>query len=227
MPVVWGAVLVMALTAMVDPLRIGITVLVVSRERPMLQLLAFWLGGLAMGFTVGLGVLFLLRDFALEFMQHEASATASAGVAIIQIVVGALALTIATLIAAGFRMRTRPRQLNTPAVFTRLSSRVGSPWIAFLLGGWLGTPLQYVAALAAILASGADARTQIAAVIVYQVVVLALAEIPLASSLFAPAKTQAVMSWVHDWVLARRRQLISAIIGVVGIFLVVNGIGSL
>jgi hypothetical protein len=32
---------------------------------------------------------------------------------------------------------------------------------------------------------------------------------------------------VHDWVLARRRQLISAIIGVVGIFLVVNGIGSL
>ena len=65
MPVVWGAVLVMALTAMVDPLRIGITVLVVSRERPMLQLLAFWLGGMAMGFTVGLGVLFLLRDFAL------------------------------------------------------------------------------------------------------------------------------------------------------------------
>jgi hypothetical protein len=226
-PVVWGAVLVMALAAMVDPLRIGITVLVVSRERPMLQLLAFWLGGLAMGLTVGLGVLFLLRDFALVFMQRAASTTAGAGVAIVQIVLGAVALIIATLIAAGFRGRTQSRQFNTPAVFTRLSSRVGSPWIAFLLGAWLGTPLQYVAALAAILASGADARTQIAAVIVYQVVVLALAEIPLASSLFAPARTQAVMSWAHDWVLARRRQLISAIIGVVGIFLVVNGVGSL
>src|SRR5262245_11857067 len=109
----------MALTAMVDPLRIGITVLVVSRERPMLQLLAFWLGGLARGFTVGFGVLFLLRDFALKFMQHEASATASGGVAIIQIVVGAVAMTIATLIAAGFRMRARTRPSNTPAVLTR------------------------------------------------------------------------------------------------------------
>jgi len=79
-------------------------------------------------------VLFLLRDFALEFMQHDPSATASAGVAIIQIVVGALALIIATLIAAGFRMRTRPRQSNTPTVLTRLLSRIGSPWIAFLFG---------------------------------------------------------------------------------------------
>ena len=211
---------------MVDPLRIGITVLVVSRERPMLQLLAFWLGGLVMGFAVGLGVLFLLRDFALDFMQHEESAAATSGVALIQIAVGALALTIATLIAAGFRMRTRPRQLNTPAVFTRLSSRVGSLWMAFLLGGWLGTPLQYVAALAAILASGADAGTQIAAVIVYQVVALALAEIPLASSLFAPDEDASGHVWVHDWVLARRRQLIAAIIGVVGIFLVVNGMAA-
>jgi hypothetical protein len=187
-------VLVMALAAMVDPLRIGITVLVVSRDRPMLQLLAFWLGGLAMGLTVGLGVLFLLRDFALVFMRRAASTTAGAGVAIAQIILGALALIIATLIAARFRRRKSVRQLNTPAVFTRLSSRVGSPWIAFLLGAWLGTPLQYVAALAAILASGADARTQIGAVIVYQVVVLALAEIPLASGLFAPARTKAVMS---------------------------------
>jgi hypothetical protein len=38
---VWGAVLVMALAAMADPLRIGITVLIVSRPRPVLQSLAF------------------------------------------------------------------------------------------------------------------------------------------------------------------------------------------
>jgi hypothetical protein len=32
---------------------------------------------------------------------------------------------------------------------------------------------------------------------------------------------------VHDWVLPRRRRLIAVIIAVVGIFLVINGIGSL
>ena len=65
------SLLVMAMAAMVDPLRIGITVLVVSRPRPVLQLLAFWLGGLAMGFAVGLGVLFLLRDLALDFINDQ------------------------------------------------------------------------------------------------------------------------------------------------------------
>jgi hypothetical protein len=227
-PVVWGAVLVMALAAMVDPLRIGITVLVVSRERPMLQLLAFWLGGVAMGLTVGLGALFLLRDLALQFMQHATTTTASAGVAITQIVLGVLALIIATLIAVGFRRRTNVRQLTAPPALSRLWERGGSsPWIAFLLGAWLGTPLQYIAALAAILASGADAGTQVGAVILYQVVVLALAEIPLVSGLFAPVKTQVIMSRVHDWVAVRRRQLVAVIIAVVGIFLMLNGIRSL
>ena len=102
----------------------------------------------------------------------------------------------------------------------------GSLWVAFVAGAWLATPLQFVAALAAILASGASAGTQVVALVVYHVVALAFAEIPLLSQLVAPDKTQAVMLRVHDWVLPRRRQLIAVILAVVAIFLVVNGIGS-
>src|SRR6476469_3838624 len=104
----------------------------------------------------------------------------------------------------------------------------GQPlWGAFVAGAWLATPLQFVAALTAILASGASAGTQVVALVVYHVVALAFAEIPLVSALVAPDRTQAVMLRVHDWVLPRRRQLIAVIIAVVAALLVVNGIGSL
>ena len=242
---VWGAVLVMALAAMADPLRIGITALIVSRPRPVLQLLAFWLGGLVMGFAVGLGVLFLLRDLALDFINDLESTTATSTVGLVQIAIGVLALLLAGMIALRFPARRRvpvsvpdveaqasALQPSTPTASSRLSKRAGdamqggSLWVAFVAGAWLATPLQFVAALTAILASGASAGTQVVALVVYHVVALAFAEIPLLSQLVAPDKTQAVMLRVHDWVLPRRRQLIAVILAVVAIFLVVNGIGS-
>ena len=210
----------------------------------MLHLLAFWLGGVAMGLAVGLGVLFFLRDVALDFFQDLESTTATSTVAIAQIAVGLLALLLAALIAARFPARMRARApvpenapvsaLQTaPTAFSRLSTRAGdavqggSLWVAFVAGVWLATPLQYVAALAAILASGASAGTQVVAVVGYHIVALAFAEIPLLTYLVVPDRTQAVMLRVHDWVQPRRRQLIAAIIAVVGVLLVVNGIGSL
>jgi len=245
---VWGAVLVMALAAMADPLRIGITILVISRPRPMLQLLAFWLGGLAMGFGVGLSVLLLLHDLALDFIKDLESTTATSTVGLVQITIGVLALLLAAMIALRFPSRRRAQvpvpdvEARTPAVvpstagrgaWSRLTTRAGvamqggSLWVAFVAGAWLATPLQFIAALAAILASGASAGTQVVALVVYHVVALAFAEIPLVSALVAPDRTQAVMLRVHDWVLPRRRQLIAVIIAVVAALLVVNGIGSL
>lgn len=231
----------MALAAMVDPLRIGITALVVSRPRPVLQLSAFWLGSLAMGLGVGLGALFLLREPALVFMAHMEARAASSGAALVQIAVGALALMLALMVAIRVPVRLRARlpddaaqaRGGTSNAFSRLSSRAGdalkgeSLWVAFVAGAWLATPLQYIAALAAILASSAPAATQVGAVIAYLLVTLAFAEIPILSQLVAPAQTQAVMSRIHDWVLPRRRQLIAVIIAVIGTFLVINGIGNL
>jgi hypothetical protein len=246
-PTVWGAVLVMALAAMVDPLRIGITVLIVSRSRPVLQLLAFWLGGLAMGLTVGLGVLFLLRDVAQKIIGDLESTTATSTVGLVQLAIGVLALLLAAMVAMRFPVRRRAPAATPdgeppavavptpppPTTLSRLSTRAGDAmqggrlWVAFVAGAWLATPLQYIAALTAILASGAPAGTQAVAVVGYHVVALAFAEIPLVGQLVAPEKTQAVILRVHDWVLPRRRRLVAVIIAVVGIFLVINGIGSL
>lgn len=228
---VWGAVLVMALAAMIDPLRIGVTVLVISRPRPVLQLLAFWLGGLAMGMVVGLGALFLLRGPALDLMANMPAAGDGATIALVQVGLGALAILVAALIALGFPWRTREPRPPHSAV-SRLTARArnairgGSLWVGFLAGVALATPLQYVAALAAILVSDAGAATQFSALIVYHLVVLAFAEIPLLGSLVAPATTYAVMLRIHDWVIVRRRTLAAVIVATIGVFLFVNGMSG-
>ncbi|WNG94286.1 GAP family protein [Mycobacterium sp. ITM-2016-00318] len=229
---VWSAVLVMAFAAMIDPLRIGVTVLVISRPRPVLQLLAFWLGGLAMGLAVGIGALFLLRGPALRLMKDMPATGDGVALALVETSVGVVALLIAALVALGFPRRaaaTQPRE----SALSRLTARAGdairggSPWVAYLAGVALATPLQYVVALAAILVSGEGAATQFGALIVYHLVVLALAEIPLLGSLVAPAATYAVMLRLHDWVIVRRRRLTAVIVAVIGAFFFVNGVSGI
>ena len=51
-----ATVLVMALAVSVEPFRIGMTVLMLNRPKPALQLFAFLCGGFVMGTTVGLVV---------------------------------------------------------------------------------------------------------------------------------------------------------------------------
>ena len=236
----WSTVLALALVAAADPVRIGIAVLLFSRPRPVLHLVALWLGGLAVGVVLGLGVLFGLHDFALGVMHRVALVTTSSTLGHIQIAMGVLALVVAALIAVGFsvRQRTRvtmpgadPSYPATPTATSRLSTRAldalraGPPWITFLVGVLITTDFRYLAALTAILASGAAVGTQVSAAAVYTVVGLAFAEIPLVSQLAAPARTRAVMSQVHEWVKARRRAVLGVIVAVLGVFLMTTGMG--
>jgi Sap, sulfolipid-1-addressing protein len=244
----WGAVLVFALSAMGDPLRIAIAVLLCSRPRPVVNLFMFWLGGIATSLVVGLVALFVLRDFSLMVMRGVASTAEDYNVALIQTAVGVLALLIASLIAGGFLARQRAPvavsvgnlsalaiERGTPAVFARLSTRArdalkgGSPRVAFLGGIWAapGPPIELTGALAAILASGAAAGAQVAAVILYSLVAFGIVSIPLVCHLVAPAKSQAIMLRVDSWVRARRRPLFAIILAVVGAYLVATGVDNI
>ena len=242
----WGAVLAFALSAMGDPLRIAIAVLLCSRPRPMVNLFMFWLGGMATSLTVGLITLFVLRDFSLNLMKSVASAAESYNIAHIQIVVGVLAVLMAGIIAAGFLTRERrpvvvaagnlspePSGPSTPSVLARMSTRArdalqrGSPWLSFVGGMWVapGPPVELAGALAVILASGAAAGAQIGAVVLYCLVAFGAVSIPLISHLAAPAKSQAIMLQVASWIRARRRPLFAIMLAVMGAYLVGTGMG--
>ncbi len=88
----WITLLAMAVAVSLEPFRIGMTVLMINRPRPLLQLLAFLAGGFAMGIAVGVIVLFVLRP-ALGFAHFTLPK--------VQIVVGAVLLVNAALVATG------------------------------------------------------------------------------------------------------------------------------
>lgn len=235
----WGTVLTLALVSAADPVRIGIAVLLFSRQRPGLHLLALWLGGMAAGVAVGLGVLFGVHGLMPEVVRRVQFAATSSTAAFFQIAIGVLALVVAASVTIGFPAGQRthvamsgddpPRQ-GEPTGFSRFLTRAlaalrsGPPWTTFLLGVVISTDFRYLIVLSAILAAGVAVADQVSAAAVYTVVALAFVEIPLVSQVAVPGRTRAVMSEVHDWVSAHRRRVFGAIVAVLGVFLMAAGI---
>ncbi|HUL98007.1 MAG TPA: GAP family protein, partial [Mycobacterium sp.] len=124
----WSTVLVLSLIVAMDPVRIGITALLISRPRPMLNLFAFWLGGMVAGASVAVITLIVLRDFSLSAMRDIASAAGDPGVAQIQVALGMLALLAAARMWARLRAPVSvtgaavPTAPSNPAIGSRAPS---------------------------------------------------------------------------------------------------------
>lgn len=211
----WITLLVMAVAVSLEPFRIGMTVLMLNRPRPVVQLLAFLCGGFAMGMAVGLVVLFALRP---------ALGSAHFTLPRVQIAIGVLALLIAAFLATGVRLPRRDEPGRVSSQARRLASN-GSPWIAVVAGLGIALPsIDYLAALAVIGSSGSPATTQFVALLLFNVVAFALVEIPLLAYLIAPDRTKLAMDGLHGWLRSRRRRDVAALLAAVGAVLVVAGL---
>lgn len=218
------SLLVMALALSVEPFRIGMTVFMLNRPRPMLQLLAFLCGGFTMGITVGLVVLFVLRRMLLGSTYFTLPK--------VQVLVGMLTLAIAAALAVRAFMGkpTRRRDSSPENLAARARRLLNGPslWIAGIAG--LGTALpsvDYMAALAIIVASGAAATTQVGALLMFNVVAFALVEFPLLAYVLAPDATRTSMAALHNWIRSRRRVEVVTLLAVVGCVLLVVGVAGL
>ena len=210
----WITLLVMAIAVSMEPFRIGMTVLMLNRPRPLLQLMAFLAGGFAMGLTVGLVVIFAFRPGLLG--------SAHLTLPKVQIVIGALALLMAALLAGGILPAP-----TVPALARGLVSGQ-SLWVAAVAGLGIALPsVDYLAVLAVIVASGAAPSTQVGALLMFTVVAFAFVELPLLAYLVAPARTRAFMTALNDWIRSRRRGEVAALLGGVGCILLAAGIVGL
>ena len=239
----WLTVLVLSLVATADPVRIGVSVALTSRPRALGALISFWLGGMLISIVIAAGVLFGVRDSALAAMHRVQVATASSTAGHIQIAMGVLALLIAAVAVGlwpGNRLGMPGAQTSalpgrTPIMLkstvSRLSVRAHDALqakplgVAFALGFGMLVDFRFLAALAAILASGVAVGQQIGAAGLYALIALAFVEVPLVSQLLAPAKTDQVMSAVNRWVKARRQQVFALVVGLLGAFLMTRGLG--
>lgn len=82
-PGVWGIALLLGIAASPDPMRLGAAVLFTSRPRPVANLLAFLLGGIATGLVSAILAVMLLRDFSPVLVRDVIGRFASGAIMII------------------------------------------------------------------------------------------------------------------------------------------------
>lgn len=239
----WTAVMVFAVMAMWDPVRVGVAVFVVARSRPIASLFVFCIGGIASSIAIGMAAVFLLRGTTDRFIRDTSASTDAVNQAHVKIALGVLALAVAVGLLIRQRMRHPTRhvakpvthlpsteQASEPTLVARLSAkgrsllRKQSLWVAFLAGLWAGPGphVELIGALGVILASGTTAQTQAAAVVVYAVVSFAFAEIPLIGYLVAPERTSRFLNRVPEWLRARRAVAVAVALSVLGTYLLVS-----
>ena len=149
-----------------------------------------------------------------------------------QILIGVLALAVAAVLAVraftGTSIRRLdPRAGNLAALVRRLLNG-RSLWVAGVAGLGIALPsVDYLAALAVILASGAAATTQVGALLMFNLVAFATVEIPLLACLLAPQATRASMAALHDWIRSRRRVEVATLLTAVGCVLLAVGLAGL
>ncbi|MEU9808059.1 GAP family protein [Mycobacterium sp. NPDC050853] len=206
----WLTLLVMAVAVSFEPFRLGMTVLMLSRPRPGLQLLVFLCGGFVMGIAVGLVVLFGLRGTVLGAAQFTLPR--------VQCAIGVLALVIAAVLVSKVRA---PGNMRWPTIGPSL-------WVAWVAGMGIALPsVDYLAALAIILVSGCPAATQVGALLFFNVVAFAVVEIPAVAFLVAPERTRGLLAAFNGWVQRNRRRNMALVLAVVGCVLVAVGIAGI
>ncbi|WP_239645491.1 GAP family protein [Mycobacterium sp. UM_CSW] len=241
----------------IDPVRLGLAVVMLARRKPMLNLAAFWLGGIAAGISISVAVLLLMRDVALVAIRNLVTAVGElrSGTFILEgprimITVGVISLVGLAVMMARAKAATQVGAAQ-PAVgggntavlveeerpqsrFARMGARThamldgDSLWPAFAVGVITSfPPYEGVVVLAFIMASGTSLTTQFSAFIIFTLMVLAVIEIPLVSYLVIPGKTEAVMLRIQHWLRKYRAQIAQVILGGTGVTFLVQGIAAL
>jgi hypothetical protein len=253
----WTAVLFLGFGMAIDPLRLGVVVVLVSRPKPILNLFACWLGGMVAGIALGVVVLVGFRDVVLLVIHSVMSVLTQlrSTVAILsggglQVTLGVLALLsvvvplvrkrardralVAAGVAGGHTCDVAPPQSRLLSVFAQVAAinnkilQRGTVWPAFLVGlGSATPPYECIVMLTIIMASGAALGTQIGAFVLYTLILLAVIEIPLIAYLAMPDKTQALIQSLQNVMQKHRHRITQAALSTVGISFVVQGIGSL
>lgn len=110
----WAAVLYIGLVMATDPIRMGLALVLVTRRRPALHLLAFWIGGIVAGIAVAVAALVLARDVAIPVIEAGVSAFAEmrSTIAILSggrlhITLGVIALLAVLVLSARHRAREK------------------------------------------------------------------------------------------------------------------------
>ena len=226
----------LALASAVDPALIAAVAIMLSRRQAARLLVAYLVGGFGISVGVGVVILFVLGRSAFGGDSGNLESPAD------DIGAGLLLLAIAVVVASGAgarlaavvkaRGRSHARakssdashEAKRPSLLDRARA-ADSPWVAWLAGVAWGTPgAFYLAALALIANSSDSIAGQIATILVFNVVMFALVEVPLVAFLIAPDLTRARIQRASEWTSAHRRAFVALVVGALAAYALAKGL---
>ena len=220
-------VLVLAFVSAISPAILAVVIVVLSRPNPRLLLLAYLAGGMLASVAIGIAVVVSLNGSTLL------SGSSPAADPIVNFTMGALALIVAYVLAtdrdASLEQRRRERRASRPPRDPR-SERVlsrGTTPIAFAVGVALNLPgAFYLVALKDIAQGQHGTGAQVFAIVLFNLIMFALAEVPLLGYSFAPDATRARVEALNAWMARHARQIVIAVAVLAGTYLIGRGIAG-
>jgi hypothetical protein len=224
-------VLLLGIAVNFEPTRIGWVALMLTRKKPLLQLMAFSLASLTMSLGFGIFFLFISQPDLLQIASFDGGRT--------QIVIGAVALAISSIMALhwvstrrhhhaifpDFDASAQKAQPRPSAKYTdwgrRILQKGSSPWGAGLVGIGSGLPsVDYLAVLAIIATADTTPSQKAAALITFVLMGSLLILAVLLGFLMAPYKTLDVLDRLGFWIRSRSQIEYAGLLAVVGCLLI-------
>ena len=220
-----GEFVLLCLAASVNPTLLAATTMMLLLDRPVRLMFGFLLGGLTLSIALGLLFVFSLSGSGAETTTRHSISPAT------DLALGGLALVIAYALhsgrAAAVRDRQRARRAakpdKGPPRWQREMSK-GSPRIAFVIGALLSLPsASYIIALGRLHRLDYPTTVTVLLVVGFNIVQMALLEIPLVGFVLAPDWTQRAIQRGKAWVLQHGLTVAVRGFALVGVLLIVRG----
>lgn len=219
---------VYALTAALNPTLLGATTVMLLLDHPKRLLLGYLAGAMLTSITIGLVIVFAL-DGSASTAQHTLSP-------VMDLALGGILLVVAFVIRPGHtpqetgrlaerrQRRQEAKKEKGPPKWQQTLSK-GTARTTFVVGALLTLPgASYLIGLHKIADSDPSTVAAVGAVLLFNVIMLALLELPLIGYVFAPDWTPRAVERFKDWFSRNARRLGFRLALVIGVLLVVRGL---
>lgn len=222
-------VILLSLTASFNPTLVAATTVMLLLDKPARLMSGYLLGAYVASITLGLIIVFSLTNASTTNTTQNAISPA------VDIALGAIALTIAFVLSTGrdkaLRERRQARKAakpdKEPPRWQRELSK-GSPRTTFVVGALLTLPgASYLAGLDQIHKLKYSTTVTVLLVIGFNLVMLWLLEVPLASFLISPEWTPRAIDRARAWVTRHAHTFAVRGSAAIGALLVIKGIVGL
>lgn len=221
-----GEVILLSLTASLNPTLVAATTLMLLLDRPVRLMGGYLLGAYMTSITLGLIIVFSLTNSGTSNTTENTISPA------VDIGLGAIALAVAFVLSTrrdeGFRERRQERKAakpdKEPPRWQREMSK-GSARATFVVGALLTLPgASYLAGLDQIHKLHYSTAVTVLLVIGFNLVMMWLLEVPLVAFLIAPEKTPRAIERTKAWVSRHARVVAIRGSAAIGVLLVIKGV---